>query len=384
MATSALAMGYDNPHIHFVIHFQVPGSPIAYYQQVGRAGRAVDHAYGIALSGVEDVRIQDYFIDTAFPSERVTELILGSLEEASGLTVNQLLANVNMMQTRMTATLKVLEVEGVVYRDGSRWYRSDLPWEYPLERVEEVTRQRKAEQRAMAQYVKTDECLMAFLRDELDDASESCGRCENCLGGLLDDSAGADLVAAAEAFLGSESILIEPRKQPPPGLSGLTLRKQRLEPGRSLARYGEQGLGVRAETGRMRQRFDAGLVAESARLIGKWSPEPAPTWIAAIPNRDSNAIVDFAAKLADQLGLEYIDAVERFAESSHQEEAHNSYQQAANVLSSFAISQTCPGPVLLVDDFIDSNWTMSVVGNLLLQGGSGPVFPFSLGYLGAG
>ena len=384
VATSALAMGYDNPHIHFVIHFQVPGSPIAYYQQVGRAGRAVDHAYGIALLGIEDVRIQDYFIDTAFPSERVTELILGSLEEANGLTVNQLLANVNMMQTRMTATLKVLEVEGVVYRDGPRWYRSDLPWEYPLERIEEVTRQRKDEQRAMAQYVKTEECLMAFLRNELDDASEPCGRCENCLGGLLDDSAGIGLVAAAEAFLGSESILIEPRKQPPPGLSGLTLRKQRLEPGRSLARYGEQGLGVRAETGRMRQRFDAGLVAESARLIGKWSPEPAPTWIAAIPNRDSSAIVDFANKLADQLGLEFVDSIERIGDNAHQEDMYNSHQKASNVLGAFTISGTRPGPMLLIDDTIDSNWTMSVVGNLLLQEGSGPVFPFSLGYLGTG
>ena len=383
VATSALAMGYDNPHIHFVIHFQVPGSPIAYYQQVGRAGRAVDHAYGIALSGIEDERIQDYFIDTAFPSERVTELILASLEEADGLTVNQLLANVNMMMTRMTATLKVLEVEGVVYRDGARWYRCDHPWEYPRERIEAVTRQRKAEQQAMALYVKTGDCLMAFLRRELDDSSESCGRCANCLGELLDESAGADLTAAAVAFLGSDSILIDPRKQPPAGLSGLTLRKQRLEPGRALARYGDPGLGLRVENGRMRQHFDAGLVAESTRLIGKWSPIPAPRWVTSIPNRDSGAITDFSRKLADQLGLEYVDAVQRISDNAHQDEMRNSYQQASNVLDAFTISNVRPGPVLLVDDFINSNWTMSVVGNLLLQHGSGEVIPFALGYRGS-
>jgi len=384
VATSALAMGYDNPHIHFVIHFQVPGSPIAYYQQVGRAGRAVDRAYGIALSGVEDARIQDYFIDTAFPSERVTELILASLEEADGLTVNQLLANVNMMTTRMTATLKVLEVEGVVYRDGARWYRADRPWEYPRERIEAVTRQRKAEQQAMARYVETNDCLMAFLRQELDDRSEPCGRCANCLGGLLDESAGADLVAAAVAFLGSESILIDPRKQPPAGLSGLTLRKQRLEPGRALARYGDPGLGLRVENGRQRGRFDAGLVAEAARLIGRWSPDPTPTWVTSIPNRDDAAITDFAQKLASQLGIDYVDTVKRITDNSHQDDMQNSYQQALNVLSAFSVSGVRPGPVLVVDDFIDSNWTMSVVGNLLLQGGSGPVFPFVLGYRGTG
>ena len=382
VATSALAMGYDNPHIHFVIHFQVPGSPIAYYQQVGRAGRAVDQAYGIALSGVEDTRIQDYFIDTAFPSERVTELILASIEEADGLTVNQLLANVNMMMTRMTATLKVLEVEGVVYRDGARWYRSDRPWEYPRERIEAVTRQRKAEQQAMALYVRTNDCLMAFLRQELDDRSEPCGRCANCLGGLLDESAGADLVAAAVAFLGSDSILIDPRKQPPAGLSGVTLRKQRLERGRALARYGDPGLGLRVENGRQRGRFDAGLIAEAARLLAKWAPDPNPTWVTSIPNRDSDAITDFARKLAERLSLDYVDTVERVTDTSRQDDMQNSYQQASNVLSAFTISGVRSGPVLLVDVFIDSNWTMSVVGNLLLQGGSGPVYPCALGYRG--
>jgi ATP-dependent DNA helicase RecQ len=312
----------------------------------------------------------------------VTELILGSLEEADGMTVNGLLSRVNMMISRMTATLKVLEVEGAVYREGSRWYRSDREWEYPRERIEAVTRQRKAEQRAMAKYVSTDECLMAFLRTELDDPSESCGRCANCLGVLLSESAGADLVAAAAAFLGSESILIEPRKQPPAGLSGLTLRKQRLERGRALARYGEPGLGIRVESGRQRERFDTGLVAEAAKLIGKWSPSPAPLWVTSIPNRDGDAVADFAAKLADQLGLEYVEAVERVSENAHQEEMHNSFQQASNVQGAFTISDFRPGPVLLVDDFIDTNWTMSVIGNLLLQQGSGEVTPFALGYHG--
>jgi ATP-dependent DNA helicase RecQ len=235
----------------------------------------------------------------------------------------------------------------------------------------------------MAEYVTTDSCLMAFLRGELDDPSEPCGRCANCRGELLDRSAGTELVPAAVAFLGSESILIEPRKQPPSGLAGLTLRKQRLEPGRALARNGEPGLGIRVENGLQRGRFDAGLVAESVRLIGRWSPRPAPTWVTSIPNRDSRAITDFARKLAGQLGLEYVDSVERVVDSARQEDMHNSYQQASNVLRAFTISDVRSGPVLVVDDFIDSNWTASVVGNLLLQSGSGPVFPFALGYRGA-
>jgi ATP-dependent DNA helicase RecQ len=124
------------------------------------------------------------------------------------------------------------------------------------------------------------------------------------------------------------------------------------------------------------------LVAETAKLIGKWSPSPAPSWVTSIPNRGGDAVADYAAKLADQLGLKYVDAVERVSDNAHQEEMHNSFQQASNVLDAFTISEVCPGPVLLVDDFIDTNWTMSVIGNLLLQQGSGEVIPFALGYRG--
>ena len=182
VATSALAMGYDNPHIQFVIHFQVPGSPIAYYQQVGRAGRAVDKAYGIALSGAEDVRIQDYFIETAFPSEEVTAKILKALKSSKGLKQGELLERVNMMPSRLEGTLKILEVEEAVYREGGLWYRSAIAWSYPVERIASVTEHRRAEQQAMATYVKSEACLMAFLRLELDDEAEACGRCAFCTG----------------------------------------------------------------------------------------------------------------------------------------------------------------------------------------------------------
>ncbi|MCB1245696.1 MAG: ATP-dependent DNA helicase RecQ, partial [Acidimicrobiia bacterium] len=168
VATSALAMGYDNPFITFVIHFQVPGSAVAYYQQVGRAGRAVDSSYGIALAGAEDVRIQDFFIETAFPDERTTTEILRVLAETGGLRRSDILSLVNIKNSRLDATLRILEVEGAVYRDGPRWHRSPQPWTYPAERYSEVTRLRRDEQEAMASYVQSDRCLMQQLRELLD------------------------------------------------------------------------------------------------------------------------------------------------------------------------------------------------------------------------
>lgn len=177
-------MGYDNPHIQFVIHYQVPGSPIAYYQQVGRAGRAAAESYGIALSGWEDRDIQDYFINTAFPSQRDTEATLKVLSRASGgMTLSEIEGVVNLPKSRIETMLKNLEVEGAVYRKHKRWLRSARDWAYPSERIDAVLRYRRQEQEAMSEYVRTDGCLLEFLRLQLDDPwAEPCGRCANCSG----------------------------------------------------------------------------------------------------------------------------------------------------------------------------------------------------------
>ena len=386
VATSALAMGYDNPHIQFVIHFQVPGSPIAYYQQVGRAGRAVDEAYGVALSGAEDVRIQDYFIETAFPSEEVTTAILNALGSASGLSRGELLERVNMQPRRMDGTLKVLEVEQAVYREGPQWFRSASAWTYPRERVESVNRHRRREQEAMASYVTTDSCLMAFLRSELDDDATSCGRCANCAGDPLDPSIDAALSAEAHNFIRLQPIVIEPRKQAPGTLGALNLKDFRLEEGHALTRYGDPGWGELVQSGKYQpSRFDDQLVEASASLIRTWAPDPRPTWLTAVPSHAAGGVVvDFAQRLADALGIEFVDAVVRVADNRPQKEMQNSYQQAKNVLDTFTVRDIRPGPVLLVDDIVDSKWTLTVIGNLLLQGGASAVYPFALADAGRG
>ncbi len=379
VATSALAMGYDNPHVQFVIHFQVPGSPIAYYQQVGRAGRAVDEAFGVALSGTEDVRIQDYFIETAFPSQDVTASILDVLSSSNGLARGQLLEHVNMAPSRLDGTLKILEVEQAIYRDDRRWFRSATAWEYPQDRVESVNEHRRREQQAMAEYVTTDACLMAYLRTELDDDAAPCGRCGNCVGDPLDPTVDAALTAVAHDFIRLQPIVIEPRKQAPASLTRLNLKERRLEEGHALARYGDPGWGDLVQRGVHHSgRFDDELVRASVDLIAMWTPVPFPTWMTAVPNRTSGSVVDFARRLADALGIDYVDAVVRVADNAPQKDMQNSYQQARNVLEAFEVHDARTGPVLLVDDLVDSRWTLSVIGNLLLEAGSGPVYPFAL------
>lgn len=381
VATSALGMGYDNPFIEFVIHYQTPGSPIAYYQQVGRAGRAVDTSLGVLLAGAEDRQIQDYFITTAFPDEHSTEVILDALSR-SGLTSTALEGVVNLARGKLQALLKILEVEGAVYREGREWFRSASPWTYPRERIALVTQHRRREQAAMTEYLTTDDCLMEFLGRALDDPSATrCGRCSNCRGEpILDVSIDPVVRANALIFLDRGHRPIEPRLTLPPGVDWPSLRKYGCAEGRCLSVSGDPGWAERVRKG----KYDAGnfgdeLVDAVVAMIGDWSPRPPPTWVTAVPStRSGELVANFARRLADALGLPFLPAVRRTSTHAPQKSLHNSTQQFRNVAGAFAVTDVAPGPVFLVDDLVDSRWTLTVIGSLLRQAGCEAVFPVAL------
>jgi ATP-dependent DNA helicase RecQ len=388
VATVALGMGFDKPDLGFVVHFQRPGSAVAYYQQIGRAGRAVQSADVILLSGREDDEIQDYFIQGAFPPENELRQVLETLERSEeGLKLTALEDAVNLGRGRLMQVLKVLELDGAVYRDGSVYHRSPTAWEPDSERIANVTAQRQHERDRMQEYIRGAVCLLEFLRSELDDpAAVACGRCAVCAGDFISRVPDPALVREAVLYLRRAHRPIPPRKRwPQGGVDGRTGNipaSEQAEEGRALSVYGDAGWGRLVKEGKYAgQRFDDELVEAAAELIGdSWRPTPAPEWVVAMPSLRSDLVPDFAQRLAARLGLPYRPALVKVRETPQQKTMENSHQQLRNVIGAFEAvpAEILDSPVLLVDDMIDSRWSVTECARLLRLAGAGPVYPFAL------
>jgi ATP-dependent DNA helicase RecQ len=376
----------------------------------------VDHADALLLPGREDEAIWAYFASVGFPPEEQVRRTLDVLEQAGRpLSLPALEPLVDLRRSRLETMLKVLDVDGAVKRVKGGWTATGQPWAYDAQRYAWVAKQRAAEQQAMRDYVATTGCRMEFLQRQLDDEKAApCGRCDSCAGPWLDPAVSSGALAGAVGELDRPGVEVEPRRMWPSGMPavGVDLKGripvgQQAAVGRALGRLSDIGWGNRLRPLLSGQAVDGPVpddvlaavvtvVADWARSPGGWASGGTdavarPVGIVVMPSRTRPQLVaSLAGGLARVGRLPLLGSLAYTAQAGeHAAHRSNSAQRLRALAASFTVPDGLaaalagtPGPVLLVDDYTDSGWTLAVGARLVRQAGADQVLPLVLALAG--
>ncbi len=384
VATIKLGMGYDKGDIAFVIHYQTPSNIVSYYQQIGRAGRNIDDAYIFLMCGTEDEDINNYFIDTAFPTETETNKIIDIIKSSNGVSIGGILANLNIRRARVEKALMFLIHNGFIRKETSKYYLNPKPYFYDKAHYNSISNIKRQEMQQMKELSTTKICYSKFIVNCLDDYTAfDCDKCANCLGReIISSTVSKEFYDKAIKYIEKLIIPILPRKQ---WAAGSQFGQKRIafknEEGICLSKYGDAGYGelVKRDKYSNYKMFCDELLGKSAEVLRSIVTEQNIKAVTCVPSLRSDIVKDFAERLANKLNLPFYELLNK-TQAAEQKTMENSSYQCNNALNSFSAKENVfiPESVLLIDDVVDSGWTLTVCGYNLMTAGCEKVYPFAL------
>jgi len=389
VATKALGMGFDKPDLSFVIHYQMPSSVIQYYQEIGRAGRSINKAIAVLFSGSEDDDIHDFFRNNAFAKEHDISLILDAFKNHESLTLTEFERILNMRREKIETILKQLEsfIPSPIYRLKNKYYLTPNEYEYPSENIEKITQERVKELNQMHDYLSSQKCLMQYLAEALDDHQlQPCGKCSSCLKhNIISKEVSIENIEIANQFINnSEFDFKTPTRIPKNSLITYSFFgksfTEDLKPNKVkvFSRWAHEGWGKKIQEAKKNGAFNDEIINAVSKMIERWNVKF--SCVTCVPSlKNPKLVSEFSKKIALLKNVKFISAIKKVKQNDFQKLQQNSFHQANNLDGVFEINTSELGSsVLLIDDIIDSGWTIAICSALLKYNGVKEVYVLAL------
>jgi ATP-dependent DNA helicase RecQ len=386
VATIKLGMGYDKGDVSFIIHYQMPSGIVSYYQQIGRAGRSIPNADVFLMYGKEDMTIIDYFIDTIFPLKEDVDAIMALCKSEERVKARKIERELNISKRRIERTLEYLLANDIITLDRHAYSLTGKELSYDREKYDAIEAQRRAEAEQMRALATHKGCYSKYIVNCLDDFSaEDCGKCGFCNPKYqISDTVSLEFKEKASHYINRLVLEITPRKM---WAVSEQMPSSKIEfvnqEGICLCEYSEVGYGElvrRAIEGDT--YFPPELLGKSAELLLPLIKEKEITHLAYVPSKRSDRVAEFAARLAKRCALELICPIEK-KDAPPQSEMENGAHKCENALNAFLVkAENLPEKIILLDDTVDSKWTLTVCGYKLMEKGATEVYPFVLAHKG--